>query len=38
VYAHLYIEDKQVGGMPTWEEVYEWVLEKENEYNKLKVI
>jgi|GEM_PF-3232634 len=23
VYAHLYIDDKQVGGLPTWEEIYE---------------
>ena len=37
VYAHLYIDDKQVGGLPTWNEIYEWVNEKEDEYrNKLK--
>jgi len=38
VYAHLYIDDKQVGGLPTWNEIYEWVNEKEEEYrNKLTI-
>lgn len=26
VYADLYIDDKQVGGLPTWEEIYRYVL------------
>lgn len=25
VYAHLYIDDKQVGGLPPWDEIYEEV-------------
>jgi len=25
VYAHCYIDDKQVGGLPTWPEIYEWI-------------
>lgn len=25
VYADLYIDDKQVGGLPTWEEIYRYV-------------
>lgn len=33
VYAHTYIDDKQVGGLPTWPEIYSWISEKEKEYN-----
>ena len=36
VYAHLYIDDKQVGGLPMWEEIYEFVRGKEEEH-QLKV-
>lgn len=25
IYAHLYIDDKQVGGLPTWNEIYQYV-------------
>lgn len=32
VYAHLYIDDKQVGGLPPWPEIYDYVLSKEAEY------
>lgn len=32
VYAHLYIDDKQVGGLPTWSEIYDYVRQKEEEY------
>jgi hypothetical protein len=32
VYADMYIDDKQVGGLPTWHEIYEWVRQRENEY------
>ncbi|MDR0413198.1 MAG: hypothetical protein LBH61_05305 [Dysgonamonadaceae bacterium] len=32
VYAHLYIDDKQVGGLPSWHEIYEWVTQEEKEY------
>lgn len=34
VYAHLYIDDKQVGGLPTWNEIYEWIRKTEEEYQK----
>ena len=27
VYAHLYIDDKQVGGLPTWADIYDWANE-----------
>ena len=36
VYAHLYIEDKQVGGLPMWEEIYRWVNVMEEEYQLRK--
>lgn len=32
VYAHLYIDDKQVGGLPTWPDIYEYVTQRENAY------
>jgi hypothetical protein len=32
VNGSIYIDDKQVGGLPTWNEIYEWVKQKENEY------
>jgi hypothetical protein len=32
VYAHLYVDDRQVGGMPIWEEVYVWARELEANY------
>lgn len=28
VYAHLYIDDKQLGGIPTWKEIYDIVSGK----------
>lgn len=27
IYAHLYIDDRQVGGLPPWNEIYRWVEE-----------
>ena len=32
VYAHLYVDDKQVGGLPPWTEIYNYVQEMEAEY------
>ena len=32
VYAHLYIDDKQVGGLPPWIEILDYVRESEAEY------
>jgi hypothetical protein len=36
VYADLYIDDKQVGGLPAWYDIYELLNGKENEYQQLK--
>ena len=36
IYAHCYIDDKQVGGLPMWRDMYEWITEKENNYNNQK--
>ena len=33
VYAHLYVDDNQVGGLPSWLQVYEWVGKMEKEYS-----
>ena len=32
VYAHLYVDDKQVGGLPCWDEIYEEVCLMEANY------
>ena len=32
IYAHCYIDDRNVGGLPPWSEIYEYVTEKENAY------
>lgn len=32
IYAHLYVDDKQVGGLPTWAEIYSYVTKKEQEF------
>lgn len=36
VYAHLYVDDKQVGGLPTWPEIYEYATNIENEWKAKK--
>lgn len=39
IHAHVYVDDKQVGGLPTWPEIYEWITERERNFqlNTLKV-
>jgi hypothetical protein len=32
VYAHLYIDDKQVGGLPNWCDIHDYVIKIEEEY------
>lgn len=32
VYAHAYIDDKQVGGLPHWSEIYRLITEQEQAY------
>lgn len=34
VYAHVYVDDKQVGGLPPWSEIYKYITEKQNEYQQ----
>lgn len=36
IYAHLYIDDKQVGGLPAWNNIYEYVCILEKEYHAQK--
>ena len=35
--AHLYIDDKNISGLPTWEEIYNIVTEKQKKYDQGKV-
>lgn len=32
IYAHIYIDDKQIGGLPVWSEIYKYITKKELEY------
>lgn len=34
VYAHCYIDDKQVGGLPTWPEIYDYISTQELNYTR----
>lgn len=36
VYAHLYIDDKQIYGLPTWPEIYDFVRNTEEKYFQSK--
>ena len=36
IYAHIYVEDKQIGGLPAWSEIYRYISEKENEWKNGK--
>lgn len=36
VYAHCYIDDKQVGGLPPWPDIYNWITEQERKYKEEK--
>lgn len=33
VFAHLYIDDRQIGGLPTWPEIYDHVIDLERRLN-----
>ncbi|MEL3904422.1 MAG: hypothetical protein P1P63_04855 [Treponemataceae bacterium] len=34
IYAHVYVDDKQIGGLPTWPEIYNYISEKEQQYTR----
>jgi len=34
VYAHVYIDDKQVGGLPAWSEIYDYICDVEAKYKQ----
>lgn len=36
VYAHLYVDDRQIGGLPSWIEILDYVRVKEFEYKTSK--
>lgn len=33
IHAHVYVDDKQVGGLPTWPEIYGWITKRQAEYD-----
>ena len=33
IHAHVYVDDKQVGGLPPWRDIYDYITEKQQEYN-----
>lgn len=33
IYAHIYVDDKQVGGLPPWDEIYNYITEAEQQYH-----
>lgn len=35
IYAHCYIDDRQVGGLPTWPKIYDYIASREREYREL---
>ncbi|MDH6357217.1 hypothetical protein [Parabacteroides sp. PF5-9] len=35
VHAHLYIDDKQLGGLPLWDEIYDIIKQVDDEYKAL---
>lgn len=36
IYAHVYVDDKQIGGLPTWKDIYQYVQDVEANYLKQK--
>lgn len=32
VYAHLYVDDRQIGGLPPWQDIYNYITEEEQKY------
>lgn len=37
VYAHCYVDDKQVGGLPTWPEIYEYITTEEMKWKEKSI-
>ncbi len=38
IHAHVYVDDRQVGGLPTWPEIYEWITAKQQGYDLRKAL
>ena len=34
IFAHLYVDDKQIGGLPPWECIYDYITEAQIQYNE----
>lgn len=37
VYAHVYIDDKNVGGLPPWSKIYQYISEQERLYRNIQI-
>ena len=37
IYAHCYIDDKQVGGLPKWSEIYRYITKQEAKYRNKNI-
>lgn len=37
VYAHVYIDDKNVGGLPPWSKIYQYISEQERQYKNSQI-
>ena len=36
IFAHLYIDDKQIGGLPPWDSIYDYVTEIQRQWDEKK--
>ena len=36
IFAHVYIDDKQIGGLPPWESIYDYVTEIQRQWDEKK--
>lgn len=34
IYAHVYVDDKQVCGLPQWEIIHKYIIDLDNQYKK----
>lgn len=38
IHAHVYIDDKQIGGLPPWREIYEWITARQEGFDLRKAL
>lgn len=37
IFAHIYIDDKQIGGLPPWESIYDYITETQRLWNESRL-